>query len=955
MPENKDFDASGRPGNKPRAQSGKNADNLSNYVFGKVQPQAIPLEEAVLGALMLDREALPVVMDILRPESFYLESHQVIYRAAMKLFERSNPVDILTVTEELRKSGELEKAGGAYYLVELSNRIASAANIEYHARILAQKHIQRELIRVSTLTIRDAYEDTTDVFNLLDEAEKGLFAITQNNLSRSFESMGNLSSRVLKQIEELSRKADGLTGVPTGFTDLDRLTSGWQPSDLVILAARPGMGKCLGRGTRVLLFDGQLKAVENIRIGDLLMGDDSQPRKVLSLARGRENMYWVRQETGIDYRVNESHILCLKQNRPENPRQSAEILEMTVRELHAQTPAFRANCKGYKVAVEFPEQAAALPPYLFGLQFGAALRLPAAKSIPLAAAGVAYAGWLESPAEPAGSLPEPADYAGECLPQAYLVNSRARRLELLAGLLDACGRASELSGSFEIAEIPETAARQIKLLCDSLGFRTRLLPGADGWKLGLEGDLREIPFKILPVPECTCASDWRQTAIRLEYDGVDDYYGFEIDGNGRFLLEDMTVTHNTAFVLAMALNAAKDFQKPVALFSLEMANTQLVQRLISMESEIPGSKMRNGKLEDYEWQQLQTTVERLSNVPIFIDDTPGINIFELRAKCRRLKMQHDIQLVIIDYLQLMTGLAENNRSGNREQEIAGISRALKNMAKELSVPVIALSQLSRAVESRGGAKRPQLSDLRECVTGDTLVTLADGSTTPVHALVGSQPLVQAYDTARGQFCTATADLVWETGIKQVFEVCLEGDRSVKATAGHRFLGAQGWRTVEDLRPGELLALAPNAAESPENLLAWAAVLKITPLGEAPVYDLTVPGPHSWIANGIVSHNSGAIEQDADIVSFIYRPEYYQIMEDENGQSLKGIAEIIIAKHRHGALDTIRVKFTEQFAKFGNLDDPMFGGLEEPFGGPFTSGGGGLTISSRMNADEEAPF
>ena len=496
---------------RPRKQrEAGGSDGLSNYVFGKVQPQALPLEEAVLGALMLDREALPMVMDILRPESFYLEAHQHIYRAIVKLFERSNPVDLLTVTEELRKSGDLDKVGGGYYLVELSHRVASAANIEYHARIIAQKHIQRELISVSTRTIRDAYEDTTDVFNLLDDAEKGLFAITQNNLSRSFESMGTLSSRVLKQIEELSGKTDGLTGVPTGFTDLDRLTSGWQPSDLVIIAARPGMGK-------------------------------------------------------------------------------------------------------------------------------------------------------------------------------------------------------------------------------------------------------------------------------------------------------------TSLLLAMALNAAKDFGKPVAMFSLEMASTQLVQRLISMEAEIPGSKMRNGKLEDWEWQLLQTTVERLNSVPIFIDDTPAINIFELRAKCRRLKMQHDIKMVIIDYLQLMTGASENNRNANREQEIAGISRALKSLAKELNIPVIALSQLSRAVEVRGGSKRPQLSDLRE---------------------------------------------------------------------------------------------------------------------------------------------SGAIEQDADIVSFIYRPEYYQILEDENGQSLKGIAEFIVAKHRHGALDTVKLKFTDTFAKFGNLDDPAFSGLNDPLAGPFSPSG--ITMQSRMN-EEDIPF
>ncbi len=909
------------------------SDGLSTYVFGKVQPQALPLEEAVLGALMLDREALPMVMDILRPESFYLEAHQHIYRAVVKLFERSNPVDLLTVTEELRKSGDLEKVGGGYYLVELSHRVASAANIEYHARIIAQKHIQRELIGVSTRTIRDAYEDTTDVFNLLDEAEKGLFAITQNNLSRSYESMGTLSSRVLKQIEELSGKTDGLTGVPTGFTNLDRLTSGWQPSDLVIIAARPGMGK-------------------------------------------------------------------------------------------------------------------------------------------------------------------------------------------------------------------------------------------------------------------------------------------------------------TSLLLAMMLNAAKDFGKPVAMFSLEMASTQLVQRLISMEAEIAGSKMRNGKLEDWEWQLLQTTVERLNSVPIFIDDTPAINIFELRAKCRRLKMQHDIKMVIIDYLQLMTGASENNRNANREQEIAGISRALKSLAKELSIPVIALSQLSRAVEVRGGSKRPQLSDLRECVTGDTRVALADGRYMPIKELVGKQAEVLSIDPETRKIVIRNTDLVWPVGEKKIYRVQLASGRSLQATAEHRLLTFHGWKTIAELMTGDRIGIArtipepdsglhwkeewlvvlahlvgdgsylkhqplryttsseanslaiteaarkafgvkvnrhpgrgnwhqlvfsgngnrwhpaainawlrelgifnqrshekhlPDAifqlsnpqvaiflkhlwatdgtvflskkegASSPrlafstnsrrlaeevglllsrfgivaririvrqgnyrpmysvevsgskhqmqfldqigvfgeratiadairlyhqsrasntntdtiptevftevrnamrekgisqrqmatlrntsyggtahfkfapsrevldqyagllddphlktwtDDDLFWDTIVLIEPEGAQEVYDLSVPGTESWLANGIVSHNSGAIEQDADIVAFIYRPEYYQILEDENGQSLKGVAEFIVAKHRHGALDTVKLKFTDTFAKFGNLDDPAFAGLNDPLTGPFSPSG--ITMQSRMN-EEDIPF
>ncbi len=493
----------------PYQKKGKKKGNdLANYVFGKLPPQAVPLEEAILGAIMLDKEALPVVMDILRAETFYNDGHKAIFKAMLRLFERSQPIDLLTVTEELKKGGELDVAGGPYYLVELTNRVASAANIEYHARIVSQKHIQRELIKVSTKVIHDAFEDTTDVFQLLDDAEQGLFSITQQNLSGSFESMGSLTSQALKQLEELSNKKEGLTGVPTGFVELDRLTSGWQASDLIIVAARPGMGK-------------------------------------------------------------------------------------------------------------------------------------------------------------------------------------------------------------------------------------------------------------------------------------------------------------TSFILALARNAAMDFEKGVAIFSLEMSKIQLVQRLISMEAEIESKKLRGGRLEDYEWQQLNSCIEKMSETPIYIDDTPGINIFELRAKCRRLKKQHDIQLVVIDYLQLMSG-GPDSKNGNREQEISQISRSLKGLAKELNVPVIALSQLSRAVETRGGAKRPMLSDLRE---------------------------------------------------------------------------------------------------------------------------------------------SGAIEQDADIVSFIYRPEYYQILEDEEGQSLKGVAEVIVAKHRNGALDTLKLRFTDHFAKFSDLEDPDFNEL------PASNNDGNaniITRQSRIN-DDDIPF
>ncbi len=473
---------------------------------GKMQPQVRSLEEAVLGALMLDKDAISTILDILKTESFYTDAHQAIYKAMLELFDKSQPIDMLTVVEQLRKSGDLAKVGGAYYITELTNRVASAANIEFHARIIAQKHILREMIKVSDKVLRDAYDETTDVFELLDKAEQGLYNITQQHLKGNVEHMGSLSSKLLKQLEELKGREDGLTGVPSGFTDLDRLTSGWQSSDLIIIAARPGMGK-------------------------------------------------------------------------------------------------------------------------------------------------------------------------------------------------------------------------------------------------------------------------------------------------------------TSFVLSLAKNAASEFNKGVAVFSLEMSSLQLAQRIVSLEAEISGSKFRNANLEDYEWQQLNTAIEKISDIPIYIDDTPGINIFELRAKCRRLKKQHDIDLIVIDYLQLMSG--DGDSRGNREQEISKISRALKGLAKELNVPVIALSQLSRAVETRGGTKRPLLSDLRE---------------------------------------------------------------------------------------------------------------------------------------------SGAIEQDADIVSFIYRPEYYQILEDEEGNSLKNVAEIIIAKHRNGALETVKLKFTSEFAKFGDLDPTDFG----DFAG-LDIDDSVITRPSRMNDDEDIPF
>ncbi len=484
----------------------------SSYLeHGKVPPQATDLEEAVLGAMMLEKDAVSAVIDILKPEVFYKEVHQKIFAAILRLFAKSEPVDILTVTNELKNEGELEMVGGPYYITMLTSRIASSANVEYHARILIQKHIQRELITISSDIIKDAYEDTTDVFDLLDKAEQGLFSVSEANLRRNFADMPSLITQAIADIESAKNSDAYFRGVPSGYAALDRVTSGWQKSDLIILAARPAMGK-------------------------------------------------------------------------------------------------------------------------------------------------------------------------------------------------------------------------------------------------------------------------------------------------------------TAFALSMARNIAVRFEKPVAVFSLEMSAVQLVTRLISSETELPASKLKKGDLAEYEWHQLNSKIHSLTDAKIFIDDTPALSIFELRAKCRRLKQQHDIQMVFVDYLQLMT-LGRDNR-GNREQEISSISRSLKALAKELNVPVLTLSQLSRAVETRpGGSRRPILSDLRE---------------------------------------------------------------------------------------------------------------------------------------------SGAIEQDADIVMFIYRPEYYGIEQFEDGNTSKGKAEIIIAKHRNGPTANVRLQFIDRFAKFEEMESSAPDGTNDAY--QDDPGDGIRTIPSRMNTDnEESPF
>jgi len=453
-----------------------NSVNSENLQYSKEMmrnyPQAVDVEKSILGALILEQDTILDVINILSVDNFYTFANREVYRAILTLFESHCPIDIMTVINQLKKNGVLEQIGGESYVISLIERVVSGANIQYHSFLILEYSIKRELIKISNDIIKQSFDPTIDVFNLIDNAEQKMLDVSSKNIKRNYSDIKTLLNETISSIESKKNNKDGITGIPSGFSGLDSLTSGWQKSDLVIIAARPGMGK-------------------------------------------------------------------------------------------------------------------------------------------------------------------------------------------------------------------------------------------------------------------------------------------------------------TAFTLSLVRNAAVDHNIPVALFSLEMSSVQLVSRLISAESELDASKINKGLLENYELEQLKHKTKLISNAPIFIDDTPGLSIFELRTKCRKLKMQHDIQMIVIDYLQLLT--SDSNKSTfNREQEISYISRSLKNLAKELDVPIITPSQLSRAVETRGGDKRPMLSDLRE---------------------------------------------------------------------------------------------------------------------------------------------SGAIEQDADIVMFLYRPEYYGLFEDDNDFNVKGLTEVIIAKHRNGPLDTAYIKFINKYVKF----------------------------------------
>lgn len=1029
----------------------------------RIPPQNLEAEQGVLGSMLLDRDAIAKVIELIRPEDFYRDAHRRIFETIADLFERGEPVDLITVTDRLRDKGHVEDVGGAGYVTSLLNAIPTAANVEYYARIVLQKSMLRHLISAGTEIAHMGFEGEHDVELLIDRAEKLVFGIANRRLQQEFLPIRDILKESFERIDRRYQDKGTVTGVPTGFTDLDQLTSGFQPADLVIVAARPAMGKCLRYDAEIVdAQTGEVHTIQEIvsrREARLwtLSAAGTLERTVAAqfVDDGIKPVYRVRTLSGREVETTLSHPFLT----PTGWRPLAVVAEGEPIAVPAQLPVFgNADLPSYEVK---------LLAYLVA-GFMPADPLLAADFADAASAGEAIHAATKPSAQPMAMVPvqggSQAEIVGviqtryralldpqqvRILPEAVFTLPQPKLALFLSRFL-ACTSTVESAPALTVrSSVPSRRlARQVQHLLLRFGVAARVDEGG----ITVTGDAVRMLFQQIGILGYETLRTWarhdQQYLIEpeaiiwdpiatIEYTGDVQVYDLTIPETHNFIANDVCV-HNTTFCLNLGAYAAIHSQVPVAIFSLETSKEQLVQRFLCSEAEVDGSKLRTGFLADSDWPKLARAMGRLSEAPIFIDDSATISVIEMRAKARKLKAEYGLGLIVVDYLQMIQSY---KRTENRTQEISEIARSLKSLAKELNIPLIAISQLSRAVEATG-TRRPMLSHLRECVTADTIVWDADtGRRWTVGELAGgrSRPRLLSLD-ARGRIVPIRPTAVFQNGVNDVFEVRTSTGRQVRATAKHPLLTPEGWKTVAELMPGALVATVrrlpvfgggvgslsldrmrllgyligdgsysrhnrvyvedsrhlavfcrlvgiggrksslveqcreevearrskpqvdrlpisvtnelwlrkeaaglswrelgfrlqsgkaldrPTATILAEKLGAkgigemassdvlWDKVVSITPAGREPVFDLVMPGTHNFVANGLVVHNSGELEQVADLVVFIYREDYYNPETEK-----KNIAEIIIAKHRNGPIGQIDMFFHKEHSRFANLE------------------------------------
>lgn len=943
----------------------------------RIPPHNLDAERAVLGAILLEgRETLPRVIELLRPGDFYTDAHRAIYEAMLRLFDRSQPVDLLTLSEELRRVDALQVAGGPAALAMLVEQASIAAHLMSYAVMVRDMATLRETIQICIETMTEAYEAKSDVQSMVDNAERRIFGLAERRLEGSAVPVGKILKNTFEYIERLYERKEHVTGVGTGFEKLDMETSGFQPSDFIIIAGRPSMGKAQPLDAKVKTVAGW-KAMADLKLGDELASIDGRRSRVSGIfPQGDKQVYRVRFSDGRAAECCGEHLWRVHDRDWPEPR------TLTTDEVRAllERKRYRHRLWIDVASGEFGHsESLPIEPWLLGALLGDAklsgsslvfstaqqemldrVASTAGDAFVLRAASgydwrIVQAGGAHR-AGVAGVVPnglmESLRSLGlwrlrseeKFIPDVYLNAPREARLDVLRGLMDTDGWV-ERWGSARFCSTSERLANDVATLVRSVGgwcsVRQRRSPtytdrgvrntGRPAFVCNIQHpEPRSIVSLSTKRDRALVAPERRRRPVfvSIEPTRVTATQCIAVTHPSHlYVTDDYVVTHNTAFALNIAQYVGVNGHGAVLVLSLEMSSQQLVQRMLCSEAKVDSQSVRTGYLAPADWGRLTAAAGRLSEARIFIDDSPGITVLEARAKARRMKAEHGLDLLVIDYLQLMRG----RNSENRQQEISEISRSLKALAKELNIPVVALSQLSRAVESRSQRDfRPQLSDLRECVTGDTVVLLADGGRMPIRDLEGTAPEVLAFSQGK-RLVTAKSDRVWRVGLRDVVRVRLESGRSIRATAEHRLLSDRGWTFVADLSRRDRLAVAivpghDNIPRWDEIERApgavgrdwfWDRIVAIEAAGRDEVFDLTVPGPESWLADGIVSHNSGALEQDADVILFLYRARVYK---DDVPPDEEKIAEVIIGKQRNGPIGTVKLIFLPEYARFENAAD-----------------------------------
>ncbi|NDO90140.1 replicative DNA helicase [Cellulosimicrobium composti] len=722
--------------------------------FDRTPPQDVAAEMSVLGGMLLSKDAIADVIEQIRGSDFYRPAHEIVYEAIIDLYGRGEPADAITVVAELTKRGELQRIGGAPYIHDLMAGVPTAANAGYYARIVRERAVLRRLVEAGTRIVQLGYAtDGGDVDEIVNNAQAEVYAVTERRTTEDYLPLAEILGPTFDEIEAAQGRGEGMTGVPTGYSDFDRLTNGLHPGQMIVVAARPAIGKALALDTPLPTPSGWT-TMGDVAVGDLLLSADGTPTRVVAATEVMVDRpcYEVELDDGTVIVADAQHqwVTSTRAQRravrsgvmPESSVRTTEELAATLRTATADQ---RTNHSIVTAApLDLPDADLPIHPYALGVWLGdgssrRAEFTSADPEIAMRIEGLGYVARAKGSAEGRARaytmlLPENGTMEGRLrtlgvlsnkhIPAAYLRASESQRRDLLAGLLDTDGTVMP-QGSVQISLTNERLARGTRELILSLGYRTgwstktvkgRTAASSTAYTITFttEDDVFWLERKRLAHKERRRPGTARLTSRfvvdvrRVESVPV---RCVEVDHPSHLYLagRSMVPTHNSVLGINVATHAAVHHQMASVIFSLEMSRNEITMRLLAAEAKVPLTRMRSGKMDDQDWQKLAATMGKVAEAPLFIDDSPNMSLMEIRAKCRRLKQRHDLKLVVIDYLQLMSS---GKRVESRQQEVSEFSRALKLLAKELEVPVIAISQLNRGPEQRGD-KKPQMSDLRE--------------------------------------------------------------------------------------------------------------------------------------------------------------------------------------------------------------------------------------------------